>query len=43
MEEGLLDEVGDGLIGDGRLLVELVVCAARSDGLEERFLRSHFG
>jgi hypothetical protein len=41
MENGLLSDVGDLLVWDGGLLVELVVGAALLDGVEEGLLRRH--
>lgn len=35
MQERLLDELADLRVRDGGLLVELVVCAALLDGLED--------
>lgn len=46
MEEGLLNELADLGVGNGSLLVELVVCAALLDGLEDRLCElgsSHVG
>lgn len=41
MKDSLLDNVGDLLVGDGSLLVELVVGTTVLDGLEERLLGRH--
>lgn len=36
MENSLLDKLRDLGVRDGRLLIELVVCAALLDGLDDR-------
>jgi hypothetical protein len=41
MEDGLLDYVGDLLVRDGSLLVQLVDGAALLDGFEEGLLVGH--
>lgn len=41
VEDGLLRDLGDLLVGDGRLLIELVVRAAVLDRLEEGLLTGH--
>lgn len=41
MENGLLSNFGNLLVGDGRLLIELVVGAALLDGLDKGLLGRH--
>ena len=43
MKKSLLGEIGNLLVGDGRLLVQLVVGAALLDSIEERLLVGHGG
>ena len=41
MQDGLLSNFGNLLVGDGRFLVELVVGAAFFDGIDEGLLGRH--
>ncbi len=41
MENSFLSNLGDLLVRDGRLLVELIVGAALLDSVEERLLSRH--
>lgn len=41
MKKSLLSNISDLLVGDGRLLVELVVCATLNNSVEERLLGRH--